>query len=147
MKPTGFVCLSTSYRQTRVRFTPNVDGGLQQTITLEKAFSDAPNIFHAVENTGPLPRNDRTTRELTLRNPEEGAKYLLRLKADNAFTEGSAALSEVLEIETPGGLGTFFHTFGHNFSDHNHTCIRLYIALFTKRSIHVFSKLERNLLV
>ena len=79
-----------------------MDGGLQQTITLEKAFSDAPNVFNEVRSTGGLPRNDRTPREFTLMSLDENTKYFLRLRADNSFAGVTGAVSKVLEINTPG---------------------------------------------
>ena len=105
LPPKDFVLVSKSYRQLRISFEPNLDGGREQTITLEKSLSDKLSEFKATNHGITLPRNNNTKRVFTLSNLRENTNYFLRLKADNDIP-GTPAYTEVKNFTTLGA--TYF---------------------------------------
>ena len=107
LAPKDFVLVSKSYRQLRISFEPNLDGGREQTITLEKSLSDKLSEFKSTNHWIKLPRNNNTKRVFTLSNLRENTNYFLRLKADNDIA-GPPAYTEVKNFTTSGLFGNHF---------------------------------------
>ena len=89
-----------SYRHINVSFSTGFDGGFRQTITCQYR-TISGEFIDAASRTFVLGFNG--TVELAV---SEGLQpetvYQIRLVSDNVYTEGSAAVSDILEVSTRG---------------------------------------------